>query len=313
MYENNILEDIKDTKVIVIASHTNPDGDAVGSTLAFAQAISKLGKKPVVLLEKYAEKFDYIKGSEYIYNGDYDKLEPEIFFAFDCADKDRLGKAAEVFDRAKITYNIDHHISNDNYANVNIVNPNASSASEIAYDIIKGMCDIDLDIAVSIYSGVVFDTGGFRHNSTSENTHKVAGELVACGIDTSYIHTKVMSEHTTTQVKIFIKALNNSTVDNKIAFTTLSDEEIRSCGADYRDLDGIVEYLLNIKGVEVAILITERGIGNAKVSLRSNALDVNNIAEKFGGGGHKLAAGISINGGLNETMSLILKQIKEHM
>ncbi|MGN1317391.1 MAG: bifunctional oligoribonuclease/PAP phosphatase NrnA, partial [Lachnospirales bacterium] len=136
MYENNILKDIENIHTLYITAHINPDGDAVGSTFAFAQCMKALGKEPVILLEKYDDKFNSLSGKEFVFNGDYANINPEIIFAIDCGSKERLGKATEVFDRAKITYNIDHHISNTNFAHNNIVNGYASSASEIVYEII---------------------------------------------------------------------------------------------------------------------------------------------------------------------------------
>lgn len=310
MYKNNIINDIKNCETIVISGHTNPDGDAVGATFAFAQAMKAMGKKPIILLEKYADKLNYIKGGEYVYRGNYDELNPEIFFALDCGDKSRLGEAEAVFERAKLTYNIDHHISNTNYGDINIVNGFASSASEIVYEILKDICAIDKDMAVAMYSGIIFDTGGFKHSSTSKRTHQIAGELLELGVDSADIHSKILYEHTLPQVKVFSKALDNMSIEDGIAYTTLSVEEIDNCNAEFSDLDGIVEYLLNIAGIDVSVLITQRSSDMVKISLRANSTDVNYVASKFGGGGHKLAAGASYSGTLQETIKLVLTEIK---
>lgn len=295
MYENNILNDIKNINNIYIAGHTNPDGDAVGSTFSFALAMKKLGKTPVILIDKYDDKFNVLKGKEYIFTSDYDILNPEIVFAIDCGSKDRLGKVAEVFERASITYNIDHHISNTNFADNNIINGYASSASEIVYEIIKDFIDIDKDIASAIYTGILLDTGGFMHNCTAKRTHQIAGELVSCGVDTPFIHSKMLKEHTLTQVKVFNKALENLIVSDGVAYTTLTQHEINECNALTSDLDGIVEYILNISGVFVSMLATERGDKLIKLSFRSKNVDVNSVAQMFGGGGHILAAGAGVN------------------
>lgn len=314
MYNNNILNDIKNIQTVYIAGHFNPDGDAVGACFAFALAMAKLGKNPVVLLDKYADKFNMLNGSQYVYGGEYSKLEPEIFFSIDCGDKDRLGRALPVFEKAKTKYNIDHHISNNNFGDYNIVNAKASSASEIVYEILSKITDIDKDIASAIYSGILFDTGGFMHNCTSKRTHQIAGELVEKGIDTPFIHSKILKEHTLTQVRVFNKALENLVVENCIAFTKLTDAEIKGCGADPSDLDGIVEYVLNIDGVRVSMLATERNENMVKLSFRSRTIDVNSVAALFGGGGHILAAGAGVKDReLNDVVNEAFNELKARL
>lgn len=295
MYENSILKDIENIHTLYISGHINPDGDAIGSVFAFALAMKQLGKNPVILIEDYDKKFNVLKGKEYIYKGDYSDINPEIMFAIDCGSKDRLGKTSEVFDRAKLTYNIDHHISNSNFANKNIVNGSASSASEIVYEIISKFVDIDSDIASAIYTGILLDTGGFMHNCTSERTHQIAGRLISAGVDTPFIHSKMLKEHTISQVKVFNKALDNLCIDNGVAYTFLTAKEINDCNAVSSDLDGIVEYILNIDGVKVSMLVTQRKENFVKLSFRSKTIDVNKVASVFGGGGHTLAAGAGVS------------------
>lgn len=308
MYSNNIPEDIKNINTVYIAGHINPDGDAVGSCFAFAFAMKKLGKKPVILLDKYDPRYDILNGREYIYTGDYDELQPDIFFALDCGSKERLGKAESVFDRAKFKYNIDHHISNSGYGDINIINGYASSASEIVYEIISKFAPIDKLIATAIYTGILTDTDGFMHNCTSERTHQIAGKLVAYGVDTPVIHSKILKEHSLIQAKVFAKAITNLVVENGISYTTLTAEEMKSCGADASDLDGIVEYILNINGVNVSMFATERKNNIVKLSFRSRTIDVNEVASLYGGGGHKLAAGASV---CNKPLDIVVKEVSE--
>lgn len=313
MYENSILNDIKNIDNIVIAGHTNPDGDAIGATFAFAQVMKKLGKNPIILLESVAEKFSYINGAQYLYEGKLEELEPQAFFAIDCGDLNRLGDVESVFKKSRLTYNIDHHISNTNFADKNIVNGSASSASEMVYDLVKDMCDMDVDIATAIYTGIIFDTGGFKHNSTGVHTHQVAAELIGLGVDSSKIHSKVLYEHTIPQVEIFNVALNNLRIDGTLAYSTLSFDEMEKCNTKSGDLDGIVEYLLNIKGIEVSALVSEKARDKVKISLRSNGVDVNYIAGKFGGGGHKQAAGAGYDGSLNDALTDLVAEIKRNL
>jgi len=298
---------------IVLGTHVNPDGDAVSSTFAFAQTLKIMGKNPIVLISKYSDKYCYIKGAEFIYNGDYDNINPDVFIALDCGDKKRLGKSQPVFDRAKITFNIDHHISNNNFADNNIVLANASSSSEVVFEVIKNFSIINTDIAEAIYTGIISDTGGFKHNSTTAETHNIVAQLLKYNINFSEIHRKVLYDHTIEQIKIFTKALNNLEIDNKIAFTTITVQELKQCGADTTDLDGIVEYMLNIRGIEVSVFLYEKSDGSVKASLRSKNIDVNNIASKYGGGGHKAAAGASFDKNILQVKDIILNDIENEL
>lgn len=311
MYKTNLLNDINKVDKVYISGHTNPDGDAVSSCFAFANAVKKLGKTPVILLEDIPEKYNFLDGKQFWYKDDYTALSPQLFIALDCGDKERLGEAAAVFDRAEITYNIDHHASNKGFAKYDIVNGSASSASEMVYEIISNMgVEIDYAMATALYTGIVFDTGGFKHNSTLKRTHEIAGALVEMGVSTSDIHSKILFEHTIPQVKLLNTALNNFAIDEKIAYSYITLEEIKKCNASFSDLDGITEYLLNIDGVEISLLITQRSEDYVKLSFRSRQLNISDVAMEFGGGGHKLAAGAGCNGDLHEILNKALNKLK---
>lgn len=311
LYETNLLNDINNVDKVYISGHINPDGDAISSCFAFARAIEKLGKTPIILLEDIPAKYDFLKGKEYWYTDDYAALEPQLFVALDCGDKQRLGNAADVFDKALVTYNIDHHASNCGFAKYDIVNGKASSASEMVYEIITRLgIKPDYDMAVALYTGIVFDTGGFKHNSTLKRTHEIAGALVEMGVPTSDIHSKILFEHTIPQVKLLNTALNNFTMVDKIAYSYITLDEINSCNANFSDLDGITEYLLNIDGVEISLLATQRSDDLVKLSFRSRRLNISDVAMEFGGGGHKLAAGAGCNGSLSEILEQALNKLK---
>jgi phosphoesterase RecJ-like protein len=316
MYENNILADIENAGLIAVAAHLNPDGDAVSSSFAFAKALDKLGKKVVVLLEEYDTKFDMLGGSDFIYKGDYRELTPDVFFCLDCGSIDRLREAQAVFERAKLTYNIDHHISNTNFADVNIVNGSASSTCEVVYELIHDIVDVDKDIATAIYTGILTDTGGFMHNCTSRRTHEIAGKLVELGVDTPNVHTKILCEHSVSQAMLFGCAIGKMQVtDGRIASTLITKADFASCNASQSDLDGICEFMLNTKGIEVAVLASERDNGYTKLSFRSKGVNVSEIAVSLGGGGHKLAAGAGIvsepNAAVQKAVGILKEKINE--
>lgn len=299
---------------IALACHTNPDGDAIGSALGLALCLRLMGKKPFVLIEDYSEKFDFIKGREMIYKGDFDELKPELFISLDCGSSDRLGAAEAVLKRAKETLAIDHHISNTGFADNNIVYPNASSTCEIVYETIKNFCAVNKDIAEALYTGIITDTSGFKHNSTSPRTLEAAAQLIKFGIDFSAIQTRVLYSHSEKETAVFLKAVGRYKIDGKICVSYITkDEIINECGADYKDLDGIVEYLLNFNGIEASVFAYEKADGIKKISMRSKSTDVSRIAVKYNGGGHKLAAGASLNMPMEEALDTIVKEIKKEL
>lgn len=309
-----IYKILSENNEIALGCHVNPDGDAIGSTLGFALCLSLMGKKPIVLIEDYSEKYSFIKGSEFIFKGNYDELNPELFISLDCGSADRLGNAEAVFKRAKETIAVDHHVSNTKFANYNIVYPDSSSTCEVVYEIIKNFCVVNKNIAEALYTGIITDTSGFKHKSTSPRTLEVAAQLIRFDIDFSEIQTRVLYSHSKEETAVFLKAVERYKTEDKICYSYLSKEEIlNECKADYKDLDGIVEYLLNFEGVEVSVFVYEKPDGTKKISMRSKKADVSKIAIKYNGGGHKLAAGATMNTSVEEAIQTIINEIKNEL
>ncbi|MBR1737990.1 MAG: bifunctional oligoribonuclease/PAP phosphatase NrnA [Firmicutes bacterium] len=309
-YDIELQEAIKNGNNICIAGHINPDGDAVSSALGLALCLKMIGKDVTVLLEDYSHKFHYIKGKEMIYKGDYDKLAPDLFIAVDCGSKDRLGDAQSVFDRTEKTINIDHHISNTEYAKYNVVYPNASSSSEVVFEIIRNFSVITDDIATALYTGIVSDTGGFKHNCTSPRTHEIASVLIGFDVPYSEIQNRILYSKSREELSVFIKALGKLKIENGISRITLTKDEIAESGATYKDLDGIVSFILNVDDVDASVFIYEKENGKSKVSMRSISTDVSGIAVKHGGGGHKLAAGADFDCSVEEAEKIIVKELE---
>lgn len=314
IYENiePFIQKIEHSKNIVIAGHISPDGDAISASLSLAMALEKMGKAPIVLLEECGDTFSYIKGYDKIYRDSYENLDDiDLFICADCGDIDRLGNVKAVFEKAKYTVNIDHHISNDSFADLNIVNPKSSSTSEIVFEIVNHIGALDIDIATALYTGIVFDTGGFKYNCTTKRTHQIAGELIEIGVDNHNIHSIVLSIHTLENSKLLAKAIENIYIENDIILTTLSKEEIEKCQSTSKDTGAIVQYLLDTKGMNVSVFLCEKEENVLKASFRSKTIDVNKIANTFGGGGHMLASGATIlNMSLEQAKEDILEKIR---
>lgn len=303
-----LTEIVKGAKSIGISGHIRPDGDCTGSTMALYLYLKKICKDADIrlFLENRQEMMKDMKylseiDTEYIYEGVFD-----VFFALDCS-KDRLGKAEGFFDNAKVTVNIDHHISNKSgCAMFNYVDPDTGSASELIYELIKADENplsleerMDEDIALAIYIGIIHDTGVFQYSNTNSRTLMDAAELIAYGFDFPRIIEETFYQKTYLQNQIMGRALLESIrfMDGKCIVACVDRRTMDFYGAVPADLDGIVNQLRNIKGVDCAVFMYELGVLEYKVSMRSNEkVNVSEVASFFGGGGHARAAGCTMNG-----------------
>jgi len=317
----------------VIAGHIGPDGDTIGSCFGLAMALDKLGKKAVVMLESYPVKYNIIPGRQYLYCGTK-PLEMDVFIALDCADKERLGASRAFFDKAKTTICIDHHETNNGFADYNYIEPETSSTAEMVYRVIDALTDVDADIATAIYSGIVGDTGGFRYSSTSKATMEIAARLMETGIPFPEIYSEVLHKHSFEAAKAFGVALENTEaiLDGRLVYTYITKEMLAKVGADSSDMDSVVEYLMNTRGAEVALFLYERhtkkdtnteptnnntatddSTGKIKVSMRSRGIHVGRIAAMFGGGGHRMAAGCTVVGTMDDVKQRVLNAIEQEL
>ncbi len=319
MYNNikNVINEITKAKHIVLAGHINPDGDAIASTFALALFIYKIKNiKPCILIENYPKTYDFLILNDFIYKNDIKDIPLDLFIALDCGDIERLGNFKNIFKSSKITINIDHHASNNHFGDINLVNASASSTSEIVFEIINSMQGImDKDIAEKLYAGIIFDTSGFKHNSTTPRTHEIASAILKYGIDFSSIQSNLIYSHSLENAKLLSCTIQNLQIDKNIAISTLTKDEIlKKCNASYNDLEGISAYLLDIKGIDVCAFLYEKYDDTIKVSFRAKKLNVNEIANKFGGGGHILASGASLKDTfLEQAKDAILKEINNKL
>ncbi len=309
----NLTRELKNAAKIGISGHIRPDGDCIGSTMGLYLYLKK--KRPDaevrIFLEKPAEIFDCIKNIDAIEDAkDCDEVF-DVFFAVDCG-KDRLGDAEKLFDSAKSTINIDHHITNPGTGNYNYVDPKASSASELVYDLLDRDY-IDEEIAKALYIGIIHDTGVFQYSNTSKKTLNIAGELIEYGFDFPKLIEETFYEKTYLQTQIMGRALLESMLlmDGRVAVSQVDKRMMDFYRVTSKDFEGIVNQLRNIKGVEVAIFMYETGTLEYKVSLRSGGvIDVAKIAGYFGGGGHVRAAGCNINGNFHDVVNNITALIE---
>ncbi len=312
MKNNSVIEIVNvmlKSQHIYISGHTGPDGDAIGSMTALCIALENVGKKPKLVLEKASSRYDVIPYNKYV-TKKVDKSNVDLFIVVDCGSTKIFNNGIkEYFDNAKKTINIDHHLGNDYYGDYNYVLENASSTSEIIYDFVKEICEINKDIATSLYSGIVYDTGGFRHNTTTKNTHKIAGEFLELGIDFTNIYFNILRRKTLKEMQILQLVTSRIKVVNKnINYSYITIKDLEDIDATIRDLSGMIDFVASLEGMEVSIFIYEKKQNHFKYSLRSRSTNINEVASYFGGGGHRLASGCTIEGKLEDTITKVMEK-----
>lgn len=309
-----IVEELKGAKSIAISGHIRPDGDCVGSCMGLYLYLTKeLPDVQVdVFLEKASDVFNCIQGMDAIKDAAcYQEAEYDVFIALDCS-KDRLGDAEVIYDHAKKTINIDHHISNSGCGDVNYLRADASSASELVYELLDEE-KLDVEIAKALYIGIIHDTGVFQYSNTAPATLTVASELIKFGFDFPKIIEETFYEKTFVQNQILGRALLESILfmDGKCIVAVISKKMMDFYGVTGKDLDGIINQMRNTKGVECAIFLYELDNLEYKVSMRSGGqINVSSIAQFFGGGGHMRAAGCTVKGTAHDVINNISAQIE---
>ena len=299
---------------VAIGGHVRPDGDCTGSTLGLYQYIKNCfpNIQVDVYLEDIPESFKPMipVSEEILHEVDAEKVY-DLFIALDCGDAGRLGFSAPLFENAKATMCIDHHVSNASFADENYIIPDASSTSELVYNLLDKE-KITTEIAECLYLGIVHDTGVFQYSCTSPRTMEIAADLMRKGIRSNEIIDKTFYEKTYAQNQILGRALLESFLfmDGKCIVSYITKKIMDFHGVTPKDLEGIVSQLRVTKGVEVAILLYETAPQEYKVSLRATGdVDVSKVAGFFGGGGHKKAAGVTMKGTVHDIINNLSEQI----
>ncbi len=305
-----LTEMVKSAESIAIGGHVRPDGDCVGSCLGVYLYLKKHfpDKQIHVYLESIPEVFQFLKGSEDILHEIPEDKIYDLFILLDCGDAQRLGFSAPLYENAKASFCIDHHVSNQAFATKNYIEPEASSTCELVYHLL-GSDQISEEIAECLYVGIVHDTGVFRHSCTHPSTMCVAADLMEKGIDFTKIITETFDEKTFAQNQIMGYVLVNAIqfLEGRGVASYVDLEKMAEYRVQTKQLDGIVNQLKLTKGADLAVFMYELEKGFYKVSLRSTeAVDVSRLSQIFGGGGHARAAGFSISG----TFAEILEKVK---
>ena len=305
-----ILDAINNSSQVAIFIHMRPDGDAFGSSCAMKMMLEKMGKYADIYVDAddISVNFTFIKGVSVVNKPTLQSYDTAI--ALDCADFTRLGKYGEMYQTIETRLNIDHHISNDNFGEINLVK-NTSSTAEIVYAICKSLAiEFDKDIATAIYTGISADTGCFQHGNTTSSTHRIASQLFKFDLETGKINYNLFKKRTWKQMMLLQTGLKNLKLylDDKLAIMCLKESDFINCGITKNESFGLVDYCVNIENVEVGILISEIKPNLFAVSIRGKGnVDCSKLAATFGGGGHPDASGCNIFGTANTVKDKLIK------
>jgi phosphoesterase RecJ-like protein len=313
---DNIADILKNGERFFLASHKDPDGDAIGSILALGEALELSGKKVVLFNEgPIPDSLTSLKGIERIINNFNPKSGFDAFFVLDCGNLERVGRTSLHLSRIKPLINIDHHENNSQFGDLNLVDANKSSVGEIIYQLIK-LADLpmNLNIAENIFVAIQTDTGSFRFDNTTREAFFIAGEMLGWGVNPWKISRKVMDGYTLKKLRLLESTLKTLEFHNagKVGLITITKQMLLKAKADNFDSERFVDYPRFISGVEIAVLIREIRKDYYKFSLRSNDwINVADLASHFGGGGHQRAAAFTREGSLELVKQEFLNKTHE--
>lgn len=312
----DLIKECKDAARIGISGHIRPDGDCVGAVLGLQMYLRKcLPEADVrVYLEQPAEIFHEIKGFDEIHWDFPDEAPFDVYFVLDC-NEDRIGGAEKYYRTAGKKINIDHHVSNPGCGDINYIRPEVGSTCELIYDLIDAD-RLDRDLAMAIYVGMIHDTGIFQYSNTTPDTMEKGARLIACGFDFPRLIRETFYQKSYVQTQIMGRALMESIrfMDNRCIVSAVDKKTMDFYGAEPKDLDGIVNQLRNIEGIECAVFMYQTGVLEYKVSLRTGeSVNAAEVAVCFGGGGHARAAGCTMQGTFHDCVNNLSKRIAEQM
>lgn len=309
---------MKENDRFLIISHVNPDGDTTASAVATALMLEQWSKTYVIVNEgETPVKFGFLPRFEHIRNLASEVID-ETFthvIAVDSADSKRMGDVRQLFSADAKILNIDHHPTNDRFGTTNVIRTDAAATAEIMFELMEaGGFTCNKELATSIYTGLLTDTGGFRYSNTTANVMEIAAKLLPYGVKPGEIAERCLEEITIQHVQILRRSLQSLTLThrNQVAALKVRYQDLQETGASTEDASGLVNYARNIEGVEVGLSFVETQPEVVKVSFRARSqIDVAQIAQSLGGGGHAKAAGCTLTGKIAEIEDRVLSKVGE--
>ena len=300
-----------------VLGHVRPDGDALGSQLALGLSLKQLGKDVRIWNEEgMLEKYSFLPNANLLTKPPAEPEDVDVAIALDTAIQNRLGNSLAAVRSAKVWINIDHHPSNPGYGDLVNIDPNSPATGQILFELIKSeKLPIDAAIAENLYVAISTDTGSFQYPNTTARTFEIAAELVRAGVDVGRVSQLTYENYPRRRVELLRDLLGTMRFDanDRVASFSLSLATAKKLGVLPEDNEGLIDHLRAIRGVIVAVFFEELADGKVRVSMRSKSEKVNvcAICEKFGGGGHVLAAGARVRGSLAEVERRILEEVRD--
>lgn len=309
-----IIQTIRRGKRFLISSHVNPEGDSLGSALALRGLLVKLGKRVEVVWDgPVPEAYRFLPGSTFVKgkpSASYDAA-----FIVDCPTLKRIGRAQQFILRDRPLGVLDHHISNERFGTVNWVDPQAAAVGEMIFSLFKALkVKMDLADATNLYVSIVTDTGSFRYSNTTGKVHTLTTQLIARGVKPAQITHELYESFSFPSRRLLALALKTLRVGcgGKAAWIHVTRKMLSECRSSAEETEGIVDFARSLKGVRVAVFFREEKNGEVKVSFRSKGgFNVDGIAARFGGGGHRAASGCVVKATLPKAETLVLREVRK--
>ena len=300
---------------ILIFPHESPDGDAVGSCAALCRAMRDAGKEAWILLDEDVPKYLQFMDTEYCTTDQECIASPDLCVCIDCSEETRFRKRADVFNKGKTKICLDHHATSAGFGDYHYIDGSEAASAQIIYKLLKEMgVRIDSRLAESLYVGISTDTGSFQHSNTTAETHAITSELFRAGLELTDIVVSLYHSVSYRRLRLESRVLDRMELseDGKVAISFITKDLLEEENASSEDVDGMIDLLRNIEGVELAALLKEKD-GEIKVSMRAKSYGrVDNIAVKYGGGGHAKAAGCTLHMSMEEAAAVIREELKNN-
>ena len=313
-----LVEAFRSHRSFLITSHARPDGDAIGSVLALAEILDQLGCRPcVILADEIPHIYHTLPGIDRIrISSDAREIEPDLSIPAILLECDGIPRTGLLGLEGRCLINIDHHASGREFGMLNWIDEDACAVAAMVYRIaLAAQVEITPSVATCLYTAILSDTGSFTYASTNAETFAVAHDLAARGANPSQIARDLYFSNPESKIRLLGTALSNLRTEGPLAWSWVTTNDMDRAGAGAEDCEGVVNYLISIAGVESAVFLRELpSVDQYRLSIRSKGkVNVAQIAENFGGGGHRSASGCTLDGPLTEATERILSQLRTEL
>ena len=313
-------EALKKQKSFLLASHVNPEGDAVACVLAMESLLRRLGKKTMIVCEDpFPERLSVLPSDRWNQVKDVSSNKKfDAIIICDCPTLERIGKTHSLIDSEMQIFNIDHHVTSSMFGTYNYVQPKAAACGEVVYDIFKYFKKpMTKAEAICLYVSISTDTGSFKYSNTSVKSHQIASELLSLGLDVEAINDGLYATYSLHKIRLYSRLLNRVRTEHQgdVAWVGMTRQDLEESGATYEDTEGFIDFLKYIREVKYAFFLSENGGARSiRVSLRSKGKhDVSTVATRLGGGGHQKASGCTIHASIDEAAEKVLREIYKEL